>query len=120
MGCVMDCENKKLRIEIWLILLFIVMVVTFYWLRFEFFLNLIQFWLMGLVLSFALVFILHKLLKLWKIPVVIIGLDLIYHFQYTYIGEGAITYYLVEIPFIILTILFTIWIYIFNKIKIGV
>ncbi|ODA40814.1 hypothetical protein DSBG_2390 [Desulfosporosinus sp. BG] len=50
----------------------------------------------------------------------IIGLDLIYHYNFTSIGEVAITYYLIEIPFIILTILFTIWIYIFYKLKKGI
>lgn len=114
----MDCENRKLRIGIWVVLLFGVMVVTFYWLRLEFFLNLIQFSLMGLILSLALVFILHKVLKIWQIPLVIIGLDLIYHFEYTYTGESAIAYYFIEIPFIVFTFLFTIWIYIFSKIKI--
>lgn len=110
---------KKLGREIWLMLLFGVIIVTFYWLRLAFLFNLIQFWMMGLILSFALVFILNKVLKFWKIPLVIIGLELIFHFQYPYIGESAIAFYLVEIPFVILTILFMIWIYIFRIITIG-
>jgi len=114
----MDYKNKKLQIVIWTILLFVVIVVTFYWLSFEFYLNLIQFWLMGLFLSFAIVFTLHKILRIWKIPIVIIGLDLIYHFQYTS-GEARVHSYFFEIPYIILTMLFTIWIYIFSIIKIG-
>ncbi|WP_088189418.1 hypothetical protein [Desulfosporosinus sp. FKA] len=116
-----DNDNKKMRIGIWLILLFLVVVVTYYWQRFEFnFLNFIQFWLMGLVLAYALVFILHKIIKLWKVPIVIIGLNLIFHFLYGYSGDGVIALYFVKILFILLTLLFTIWIYIFNKLKGGI
>ena len=119
MGCVMNYDNdnnKKIRIEIWLILLLPVVIVTYYWQKFEFyFLNFIQFWLMGLVLAYALVFTLHKILKLWKVPLVIIGLNLIFHFLYGYSGDGVIALYFVRILFILLTLLFTIWIYIFSK-----
>jgi len=47
-------------------------------------------------------------------------LDSIYHYNFTSIGEVAITYYLVEIPFMVLTILSTIWICIFYRIKYGI
>lgn len=116
----MSFKSKKLRMVCWIILLLIILIVTYYWLSFRFFIDLTQFWLMGLILSFALVFILHKILKLWKIPIVVICLDLVFHFNYTYSGEVAITYYLVEIPFVILTILFTTWIYIVHKLKNGI
>ncbi len=112
-------KDKKLGKEIWIILLFGIIIVTFYWLRLAFLFNLILFWIMGLILSFTLVFTLNKILKFWKIPLVVIGLALIFYFQYPYIGESAIALYLVEIPFIILTILFTIWIYIYRIIKNG-
>jgi hypothetical protein len=112
-------NNKKLRKEIWLILLSIVVVVTFYWLSLSL-LNSITFWLMGLVLAFALVFILHKIMELWKVPLVIIGLNLIFNILYTPTADGPIGYYLVEILFILLAILFTIWIYIFSKIRVGI
>ncbi|WP_242877564.1 hypothetical protein [Desulfosporosinus sp. BG] len=116
----MAFKKNKLRAVFWMIILFAILTGTYYWLSFRFFINLTRFWLVGIILSFALVFILHKILKLWKVPIVIIGLDLIYHYNFTSIGEVAITYYLIEIPFIILTILFTIWIYIFYKLKKGI
>lgn len=75
---------------------------------------------MGIILAFVLVFILNKLIKLWQIPIVVFFLDLIYHFTFTNSGEVAITYYLIEIPFIVLTILFTTWIYIVKKVKNGI
>lgn len=114
-----NMQDKKLGRGIWIMLLFVIIIVTFYWLRLAFLFNLMLYWIMGLILSFALVFILNKILKFWKIPLVIIGLALIFYFQYPYVGEMVIALYLVEIPFIILTILFTIWIYIYRIIKNG-
>jgi uncharacterized membrane protein len=116
-----DFKNSKLLLKVfWIILLVGILIVIYYWLSFRFFLNLPQFWLVGIILSFALTFILHKFLKLWKIPILVFCLDLVYHFKFTSSGEIAITYYLVEIPFIVLTILFTIWAYIIKKIKNGI
>jgi hypothetical protein len=93
-----------------------ILIGIHYWLSFTFLIDLKKFWLVGIVLSFLLVIILHQLIKLWMIPIAVFLLDLIYHVKFPYIGESFITYYLVDIPFFILTILFTIWIYIF-KIK---
>lgn len=112
-------NNKKLRLEIWLMLLFIVVVVTFYWLSLSLIYS-ITFWLIALVLVFTLVFILRKTMKLWKVPIVIIGLSLIFHILNNYRGDGIIAYYLVEILFILLALLFAIWIYIFSKLKNGI
>jgi len=114
----MDFENKRLRILLWIISVVIIIIGTYYWISFQLYLNLMQFWLMGIALSFIVVYVLHKVLKLWQIPIVTIGLDLIYHSQYTSSGDGGMmAYYLVEIPFVILTIVFTIGFFIFSKVK---
>ncbi|AET67177.1 hypothetical protein Desor_1526 [Desulfosporosinus orientis DSM 765] len=104
----------------WIIPLIGILISVYYWLSFRLFSNLTQFWLVGILLSFALTFILHKFLKLWQIPILVFSLDLVYHYIFTSSGEVAIAYYLVEIPFIVLTILFTIWIYIVRLVKNGV
>jgi hypothetical protein len=113
-------KGCKLLKIFWLILLVGILIGIYYWLSFKFYIALTQFWLVGIVLSFLLVLILHQLMKLWIIPIAVFLLDLIYHFNFTYSGEIAMNYYLFEIPFVVLTILFTIWIYIFKKIKDGI
>lgn len=114
----MDFENKKIRVLLWIISAVIIIVVTYYWISFKFYINLTLFWLMGIALSFMIVFVLHKILKLWQIPIVTIIFDQIYHSQYTSSGDGGMmAYYFVEIPFVLVTILFTMGFYIFSKVK---
>lgn len=111
-------KSCKLLKIFWIILLGGIFIgIHYYWLNFMFIIDLKKIWLVGIVLSFLLVIILRKLIKLWIIPIAVFLLDLIYHVKFPYIGESFITYYLVDIPFLVLIILFTIWIYIFKKIK---
>ncbi|AFM40017.1 hypothetical protein Desaci_0972 [Desulfosporosinus acidiphilus SJ4] len=113
-------KSCKLLKIFWIILLVGILIGIYSWLNLAFSIDLKKFWLVGIVLSFLLVLILHQLTKLWIIPIVVFLLDLIYHFKFPYTGELFITYYLVDIPFLVLTILFTIWIYILRKIKNGI
>lgn len=137
----MDFKNGRTRIVVWIISIVIILVGTYCWTSFKLNLNFVLFWLIGIILSFAIVFVLQKVVKLWKVPIIIIGLSLIYHLysaislysffndssislksflsslKYTYGGELRMVFVLTEIPFIILTILYTIGFYIFGRIK---
>lgn len=131
-------KYNKITIVIWITLVF-----SFYgWISFKFVSNLIQFWLIGIFLSFMVVFLLHKNFPLWKIPVITIGFDLIYHLssaielyyvqnsitepiyhtpflqtlQNSY-ADNFMTFVLADIPFVILTISFTIGFYIYEKVQ---
>lgn len=104
----------------------------------------VQIWLIEIVFLIAIVVVLAKKFKSfkWKIPIIVIVLDLIYHlyssihlyyllnpiepiyhttffksFQYTFGGDNGMVVMWIEIPFVILTILFTIGFYIFGRIK---
>ena len=135
-------DNRKSGIVVGIVLVFI----TYNWISFKFSWSLIQFWLIGVFLSFAIAFILSRTFKFWKGPIVIIALDLIYHLysaiqlyfshnsitepiyhtpylqalQYTFGGDNRMTFIFAEIPFVVLTISFTLGIYILNKIKIEI
>lgn len=132
---------EKSQIVTW-ITLAIITIGLYYWISFYFNLNIIQYWIIGIVLSFMIVFILRKIKKLWKIPIFIMGLDLIYHLcsairlysllnppesifhtpflsalQSTYAGDSRIVFILFEIPFVMLTTFITIGFYLFYKVK---
>ena len=135
----MNFKNKR-RLGIGVIS----MVITYCWISVQFPLNFISFWLLGLGLSLANVIVLRRIIKLWKIPVVVIGMDLIYHLysairlyydlnsqtepiyhtpfiqalQYSVGCDNALAIIWVEVPFVILTILITIGFIIYDKIKI--
>lgn len=127
----MNIENKIFRKVIWIVSGLIIITGTYYWISFKFNLNVVTFWFVGFPLSLTIVFVLQKTLKLWKIPIVIIAMDLMYHLysainqyfkepiyrtflqalQYTYSGDYATIFYYAEIPFIMLTMLCTLGFY---------